>query len=109
MSLFRNPIVIVVASLLVVGCLVAVLFLPPIALVQRLFSGIGYTELTADKSSINLPEGLAVAADPSALNARVTVKLTAIPNGVFLNKRAGSEWQPAAKSLPSYLILTGPV
>jgi hypothetical protein len=104
-----NPLVLVGIGLLVVIFVIAGLLLPPIALAQRLFSRAGFTELSADKPSLNLEQGLTLSVDPAHLPSGVAFKLGAIANGTFLNSKAGSQWELARAGLPSYLTLAGPV
>ena len=74
-------------------------------LVGACSGGQSFTPLS-DKSPVaELPEGLAISANPAALPSDFRVQMTAIPAATFMAGNAGQDWTPALQGLPANLRL----
>ncbi len=111
MSMYDKPrnYLMIVGALLAVGVIVllAVFFLPPFRLMDRL-QGEDYTYLTAEEPLVSHQDGVAISAQSDELDGKFGVKLSSVPRAEFMVGSAGSELRRAAESLPSHLEVKSP-
>ena len=82
--------------------------LPPISLVERLLT-IGYESIDSAGDTIRTSDGIQLIFLPIQVRNRLKVKIEAVSRNAFLEGTADSGLRTAAESLPSDLVLTGPV
>ncbi len=93
-----------IAGVVVGLLLIALLFLPPISLAQRIMNSGGYEALSAENPSLSHPDGLTVHLADGA-EQKLQLKLSSIPQAEFV---AGSEEMPedvqaAVAAVPAHL------
>ena len=98
---------VVINILLIPALIVAALLLPPVSLVDRIFS-IGYESIGRDGGAIQDPDGTQVTFLPEGVKRSFRVKLNAIPRNLFLGGAAGNNLLTAAESIPPNLIVKSP-
>lgn len=77
-----------------------------IALIVSLVRGIGWTTLNTNSPSTTHPDGMSIAL---AGEGDLRVKMNTVPRETFLNGEAGSQYQEALTSIPSYLQMKSPL
>jgi hypothetical protein len=98
---------VVINILLIPALIVAALLLPPVSLVDRIFS-IGYESIGRDGGAIQDPDGAQITFLPEGVKRSFRVKLNAIPRNLFLGGAAGNNLLTAAESIPPNLIVKSP-
>ncbi len=68
-----------------------------------------FTTLTPENPVVQIPEGLAISANPASLSPDFGVRLKAISAEALNNGQAGSAWDKAVTALPPGLRLKGPL
>ena len=68
-----------------------------------------FTALTPDNPIVQIPEGLALSANPTSIPPDFGVQLKAIPAETFTNGQAGPQWDKAITGLPAGRRLRGPL
>ena len=86
---------------------IAVMFVPPMALMQRL-GLVGYETLSAQNAAVSHPDGVTVRVDPGSFDDRLRVRLDSVGRLAFLEGSAGAQLREAARSLPEHLEVKSP-
>jgi hypothetical protein len=99
---------VIIKFLLTPAIILAVLFLPPISLNDRLLT-IGYQPIDAAGASVQTSDGALMTFFCTCTGEQAWVRVEAVNPAALPNEIGGSSLQPATEALPDGLVLAGPL
>ncbi|NLE75247.1 MAG: cellulase family glycosylhydrolase, partial [Chloroflexi bacterium] len=94
----------IINFVLIPGLLLAALWLPPVALPERVLSA-GFVEIGPEGGSVVEEDGMQITLPAEGLRDAVRVKLTAIPRLTFLEGKGGADLAAAAAGIPNQTLV----
>jgi spore germination protein YaaH len=83
----------------------AIIFLPPISLAERIFS-LGYANISSEEGGfVNAGDGAQLMVLPEGIQGKTKIKFSPIPRSSFLEGSAGRDLVKAAQDIPPWLVM----